>query len=293
MNAIADWFGRYGFLLPRLGDLIQIVLVAVGVYYVLRLLARTRAMQMLFGFLLLAAIYFASRFLGLSLIGTILEYGFQYGAIAALIIFQPELRSALARLGQSRMLRLFPNKMEQSELVEELVEGVQRLSRAKIGGIIALQRDVGLDEYADTGTRIHARGGHHREHLRALRAAPRWRDPDQRRYHHCGGRDPAVDAVPRGRQEPRNPTPGRHRTVGGNRCPGDRGERGDFPGIHGAARSTRAKRLRRTAARCVVGRGGGRGLTAVRALTAFRAAGTLARIPARDVVRSVRMHRGA
>jgi diadenylate cyclase len=157
MNAIADWFGRYGFLLPRLGDLIQIVLVAVGVYYVLRLLARTRAMQMLFGFLLLAAIYFASRFLGLSLIGTILEYGFQYGAIAALIIFQPELRSALARLGQSRMLRLFPNKMEQSELVEELVEGVQRLSRAKIGGIIALQRDVGLDEYADTGTRIHAR----------------------------------------------------------------------------------------------------------------------------------------
>ena len=157
MNAIADWFGRYGFLLPRLGDLIQIVLVAIGVYYVLRLLARTRAMQMLFGFLLLAAIYFASRFLGLSLIGTILEYGFQYGAIAALIIFQPELRSALARLGQSRMLRLFPNKMEQSELVEELVEGVQRLSRAKIGGIIALQRDVGLDEYADTGTRIHAR----------------------------------------------------------------------------------------------------------------------------------------
>ena len=157
MNAVADWFGRYGFLLPRLGDLIQIVLVAIGVYYVLRLLARTRAMQMLFGFLLLAAIYFASRFLGLSLIGTILEYGFQYGAIAALIIFQPELRSALARLGQSRMLRLFPNKMEQSELVEELVEGVQRLSRAKIGGIIALQRDVGLDEYADTGTRIHAR----------------------------------------------------------------------------------------------------------------------------------------
>ncbi|MFW6331058.1 MAG: diadenylate cyclase, partial [Gemmatimonadota bacterium] len=60
------------------------------------------------------------------------------------------------RLGQSRMLRLF-NKMEESEVVEELVEGVERLSRAKIGAIIAVQREVGLDEYADTGTRIQAR----------------------------------------------------------------------------------------------------------------------------------------
>jgi diadenylate cyclase len=151
-----DFVTRYQFLLPGIGDIIQIFIVAIGIYYVLRLLARTRAMQMLFGFLLLAAIYFASRILGLDLIGTILEYTFQYGVIAALIVFQPELRSALARLGQSRMLRLF-NKMEESAVVEELVEGVERLSRAKIGAIIAIQRDVGLDEYADTGTRIYAR----------------------------------------------------------------------------------------------------------------------------------------
>ena len=44
-----------------------------------------------------------------------------------MVVFQPELRSALARLGQSRMLRLF-NKMEESEVVEELVEGVERLA---------------------------------------------------------------------------------------------------------------------------------------------------------------------
>jgi diadenylate cyclase len=151
-----DFLARYQFLLPRLGDIVQILIVAVGIYYVLRLLARTRAMQMLFGVLLVAGMYFAARFLGLDLIRTILENAFQYGVIAALIVFQPELRSALARLGQSRMLRLF-NKMEESAVVEELVEGVERLARAKIGGIIAIQRDVGLDEYADTGTRIYAR----------------------------------------------------------------------------------------------------------------------------------------
>jgi diadenylate cyclase len=151
-----DVLSRYQFLLPGFSDIVQILIVAVGIYYVLRLLARTRAMQMLFGVLLLAVVYFASTVLGLELIRRILENTFAYGVIAALIVFQPELRSALARLGQSRMLRLF-NKMEQSAVVEELVEGVERLARAKIGAIIAIQRDVGLDEYAETGTRIYAR----------------------------------------------------------------------------------------------------------------------------------------
>ncbi len=151
-----DVLSRYQFLLPRLGDIIQILIVAVGVYYVLRLLARTRAMQMLFGLLVLAAIYFVAGILNLELIRRILDYTFQYGIIAALIVFHPELRSALARLGQSRMLKFF-NKVEESVVVEELVEAVERLSRARIGGIIAIQRDVGLDEYAETGTRIHAR----------------------------------------------------------------------------------------------------------------------------------------
>ena len=156
MTGLFDALTRYQFLLPGIADLLQIIIVAVGIFYILKLLARTRAMQMLFGFLLLAAIFFASTFLGLTLIREILEYAFQYGVIAALIVFQPELRNALARLGQSRMLRLF-NRMEESAVVEELVEGVERLSRAKIGGIIAIQRDVGLDEYAETGTRVQAR----------------------------------------------------------------------------------------------------------------------------------------
>lgn len=156
MIDLFDVLYRYQFLLPGLWDIFQIVIVAVGIFYVLKLLARTRAMQMLFGLLLLAVIYFAAQFLGLNLLGTILAAGFQYGVIAALIVFQPELRSALARLGQTRMLRLF-NKMEESEVVEEIVEAVERLSRAKIGGIMAIQREVGLDEYAETGTRIQAR----------------------------------------------------------------------------------------------------------------------------------------
>jgi len=152
---VRDLFERFAFLLPGLKDLAQIIIVAAGIYYVLRLLARTRAMQMLFGLVLLVLVYFAARLFDLGLIEYLMEVLFQYGAIAALIVFQPELRSALARLGQSRMLRLF-NKMEDSAVVEELIQAVERLSRAKIGAIIAVEREVGLDEYAETGTRIQA-----------------------------------------------------------------------------------------------------------------------------------------
>ncbi len=155
---MTDFFRRFGFMFPGPLDLIQIVIVAVVLYYVLRLLARTRAIQMLVGLLLLAGVYFISAFVNFELIQSILEVLFQYGVIAALIVFQPELRSALARLGQNRMIRLF-NRMEGREVVEELVEAVDRLARARIGAIIAVERVVGLDEYAQTGTRMQARVG--------------------------------------------------------------------------------------------------------------------------------------
>ena len=103
MTTLRDIFGA---LFPGgwswLFDLIQILLVAVAIYYVLRLLVRTRAIQMLVGLLLIVLIYFAARLLGLQLIRYVLEQLFSYGAIAAIIVFHPELRSALARLGQSR-----------------------------------------------------------------------------------------------------------------------------------------------------------------------------------------------
>jgi diadenylate cyclase len=152
---VTEILGRYTFLLPGFKDLVQILLVAGGLYYVLRLLARTRAIPMLFGLLLLVAFYFIARFLDLDLIRYVMERLFQYGAIAALIVFQPELRSALARLGQNRMLRFF-SKMGETEVVEELVEAVDRLSRTKVGAIIAVEREVGLQEYAETGTRLQA-----------------------------------------------------------------------------------------------------------------------------------------
>ncbi|MCA1790297.1 MAG: diadenylate cyclase, partial [Thioalkalivibrio sp.] len=140
---------------PGWTDLIEILLVAVLLYRVLLVLQRTRAMQIMLGVALLAGTYGAARLLDFILIRALLEAVFQYGAIAALVVFQPELRAALARLGRSRMISFF-QKMEGSKVIDEIVEATERLSRAKHGAIIAIERDVGLDEYAETGSKVQA-----------------------------------------------------------------------------------------------------------------------------------------
>jgi len=143
------------FLSPGWGDLVEIFIVAVLFYRVLLLLQKTRAMQMLLGAFLLVGVYFLARVLDFSLIPFLLENIFRYGAIAALVVFQPELRSALARLGQNRFVR-FLQSMEESHAVDELVEAVTELARLKRGAIIAIQGDVGLEEYAETGSPVDA-----------------------------------------------------------------------------------------------------------------------------------------
>ena len=145
------------FLTPNWRDLLEIVVVAAIFYRILLVLAGTRAIQMLAGLLLLVGIYYVSRILSLDLLRSLLEYLFEFGAIAALVVFQPELRSALAHLGQNRLLRRFFTRLEESQVAEEIAQAAEELARSKVGAIIAIEREVGLGEYADTGTELQAR----------------------------------------------------------------------------------------------------------------------------------------
>ncbi len=144
------------FLRPGWTDVFEILFVAYLLYRILLILQRTRARQILLGLVLLAVAYGLARLFDLILIRYLMQFFFQYGAIAALVVFQPELRAALARLGQSRMLRVF-QRLEGSRVADEVVEAVQRLSRSRVGAIIAVEQDVGLDEYGETGSAVHAR----------------------------------------------------------------------------------------------------------------------------------------
>jgi diadenylate cyclase len=147
---------QFQFLRPRGADLVEIALVAFLVYRLLLLLKRTRAMQMIAGVGLLVGVYFFALLLQFELIKALLEALFQYGAIALLVVFQPELRAALARLGQTRFFRVLV-RIEGDDLVDELVQTVETLSRTRTGAIIALEREVGLEEYARTGNSLQAK----------------------------------------------------------------------------------------------------------------------------------------
>jgi diadenylate cyclase len=146
---------RLAFLAPDWKDALEILIVAFVVYRLLLLLAGTRAIQMLLGLFSLLAFYVVAHLLNLTLIEYLLEGIFKFGVFALLIVFQPELRSALAHLGRSRLLRLF-SRLEQKEVAEEIAEAAEELSRNKVGAIIAMEREVGLGEYAETGTRLQA-----------------------------------------------------------------------------------------------------------------------------------------
>jgi diadenylate cyclase len=146
---------QFRFLRPGWTDLIEIVIVAYLVYRVLIVIHRTRAMQIVLGVALLAFAYGLARLLDLILVRTLLETAFQYGAIAALVVFQPELRAALARLGQTRMVRVF-QRLEGSRVAEEVVDATERLARARHGAIIAIEQEVGLGEYGETGSPVDA-----------------------------------------------------------------------------------------------------------------------------------------
>jgi diadenylate cyclase len=153
---VSDWLQRVSFLAPDWKDAIDIVIVAAIIYRILRMMWGTRAIQMLLGLFSLVAIYGVASVLDLRLIEYLLRTLFQYGIIAALVVFQPELRSALTRLGQNRLFRVF-TRLERNEVAEEISEAAEELSRNRTGAIIAIEREVGLGEYAETGTRLQAR----------------------------------------------------------------------------------------------------------------------------------------
>ena len=153
---MSGFFEQFGFLAPDWKDLLEILVVGALFYRILLVLAGTRAIQMLIGLVLLVGTYFLARVLNLDLLRYLLENLFEFGAIAALVVFQPELRSALAHLVRNRFLTLF-TRLEETAVAEEIADAVEELARGKVGAIIAIEREVGLEEYRETGTALQAR----------------------------------------------------------------------------------------------------------------------------------------
>lgn len=152
MNALE----RFHVLNPSWHDLVEILVVAYVMYRVLLLFHGTRAVQMAVGIVLLFAAYAVAWVLKLGMITYLLGLVFTYGAFALLVVFQPELRAALAHLGRSRLTRFFQT-LDNDFVADALIDAAERLSRARIGAIIALERAVPLGDIVATGSAMQAR----------------------------------------------------------------------------------------------------------------------------------------
>ena len=138
-------------------DLVQIALVAFVIYRVLLLLHGTRAVQMLTGIAVLVIAYAGAWAFKLTMITRILGLAFTFAPIVLAVIFAPELRQALAHLGQTRGLTRFLRRLGPTEVADELVEAVERLQRSGIGAIIAIERESRLGDLLQSGTELQAK----------------------------------------------------------------------------------------------------------------------------------------
>jgi diadenylate cyclase len=143
------------FLNVGLSDLIDIAAVAFIFYKLLMLMKGTRAVQMLTGLFLLFLASFAAFWLQLDALRWLISNVAPVGVIAIVVVFQPELRRALAKLGQSPLLRGFLRE-EELNTVDEVASAAQKLAQMKLGGLIVLERVVGLKSYVETGKMINA-----------------------------------------------------------------------------------------------------------------------------------------
>jgi diadenylate cyclase len=139
-------------------DLIEIGILAVTIYLVLRFLGKTRGAGLVrglgliaVGLLLLAQVVIAS--FDLTVLGSVLDYLLTTVLVGLLIIFQPELRRGLVVLGRYPILRYFVHEAQHT-VVDKLADAAAAMARECVGALIAVEREMALAGYVDTGERV-------------------------------------------------------------------------------------------------------------------------------------------
>jgi len=140
----------------RFTDLIDFITVWAIIYGLLKLVRGTRAVQMAVGLLGVGLLYQLSVILGLETLQFVMRNTLLYFGFAILVIFAPEIRSALMRVG-SNIRRPFGRASRRQENFEEILLAVTTLSSRKTGALIVLERHVGLQNYIETGVELGAR----------------------------------------------------------------------------------------------------------------------------------------
>ncbi len=137
-------------------DLLDIAIVSILIYEFLKLIRGTRAVQMAAGSLLIVGLFYVSRLAPLQTLNWMIRNVLVYVAFAAIVIFQSDIRRALAHFGRAPFFRYFTRQEAKYETIEEVVVAAGMLAAQKTGAIIAIEREIGLRNYIESGIPIDA-----------------------------------------------------------------------------------------------------------------------------------------
>lgn len=143
---------------PDWRNYLDIIIIAFLIYELIRLVLRTRASAVLKGIGVFLAITWLFDILQLNVVSWAFQQFLDIGVILVVVLFQPELRGALERLGRTSIITSSTNTDtgSVSRDVSELVQAMSNMSRKRIGALIVIEGKTGLREFADTGTMINA-----------------------------------------------------------------------------------------------------------------------------------------
>jgi uncharacterized protein (TIGR00159 family) len=135
-------------------DTLDIAVVFFGIYWLLLLIKGTRAIQILIGLVALIAARLVSDLTGLMTVSWILDNFLASAVLIIIVLFQADIRRALARVGRGVFPRL--SARQESQILEEVVRAAQTLSQKRVGALIVLERETHLDDLIEVGSGVDA-----------------------------------------------------------------------------------------------------------------------------------------
>ena len=130
-------------------NLLDVAVVWYAIYKLMMLLRGTKAVQLL-------AVFYLSWYIGLSTVSWIMDQVINWGIIAIIIIFQPEIRRGLEHLGRGTFVHNRKQGAEEEKMVKALDQAIRYMSKRRIGALITIQMNTGLEDYIETGIKLDA-----------------------------------------------------------------------------------------------------------------------------------------
>lgn len=151
-----DWSNLFSW--QNLVSLLDVLVVWYVIYMLMMLLRGTKAVQLFRGIVVIILIKLASWYIGLETVSWIMDQVINWGIIAIIVIFQPEIRRGLEHLGRGSLFANYNKKENEAEikLVDALDQAIQYMSKRRIGALITVQMNTGLDDYIETGIPLDA-----------------------------------------------------------------------------------------------------------------------------------------